>query len=218
MSTDTTEFHREPKQSRSRASLERLLRAAADLLIEKGYAEFTLQEVSKRANVSIGSIYNRFNSKENLIRQVQRNELEALEVDSAVAINMIRRQNLKLRQLVPAVIRQYGDILRKDQGILRPLMEISVVDEVVREIGKQHAWQNTEDFLKLLLECKDEITQPDPTRAVHRGVMYAYSALSRFLGLGFVDSTSGEEDWDEMLEDLSEITLHYLLGHPDNIR
>ena len=48
--------------------------------------------------------------------------------------------------------------------------------------------------------------------------MYAYSALSRFLGLGFVDSTSGEEDWDEMLEDLSEITLHYLLGHPDNIR
>ena len=119
---------------------------------------------------------------------------------------------------MPAVIRQYGDILRKYQGILRPLMEISVVDEVVREIGKQHAWQNTEDFLKLLLECKDEITQPDPTRAVHRGFMYAYSALSRFLGLGFVDSTSGEEDWDEMLEDLSEITLHYLLGHPDNIR
>lgn len=185
MSTDTTEFHREPKQSRSRASLERLLRAAADLLIEKGYAEFTLQEVSKRANVSIGSIYNRFNSKENLIRQVQRNELEALEVDSAVAINMIRRQNLKLRQLVPAVIRQYGDILRKYQGILRPLMEISVVDEVVREIGKQHAWQNTEDFLKLLLECKDEITQPDSNPCRSPWFYVCLFCFIPFSGAGF---------------------------------
>ena len=70
---ESSSYIREPKQSRSKASLERLLKSAAELLTEKGYAEFTLQEVSARAQVSIGSIYNRFKSKDDLIRQIQKN-------------------------------------------------------------------------------------------------------------------------------------------------
>ena len=55
---------REPKQDRSRASFERVLDAATALLAEKGYSEFTLQELSNRSKVSIGSIYGRVNGKD----------------------------------------------------------------------------------------------------------------------------------------------------------
>ena len=75
-------YLKEPKQNRSKASLERLLNAACELLTENGYKDFTLQEVSKRAKVSIGSIYNRFKSKEDLIRLLQVRELETLEVET----------------------------------------------------------------------------------------------------------------------------------------
>jgi hypothetical protein len=37
----------EPKQDRSRASFERVLDAATTLLSEKGYSEFTLQELEQ---------------------------------------------------------------------------------------------------------------------------------------------------------------------------
>ncbi|MBR9791465.1 MAG: TetR/AcrR family transcriptional regulator [Gammaproteobacteria bacterium] len=216
--TTPKSYLKEPKQNRSKASLERLLSAASELLIEKGYKDFTLQEVSKRAKVSIGSIYNRFKSKEDLIRLIQQRALESLEVESAMVITRIRRKQLKLRLLVPEVIAEYGNLLNKYKGILRPLMEVSAVDEVVLAYGKTHAAQNIADFIQLLLECKDEISQPAPERAVDHIFKVVYAALARYLGLGIMDNVSGEGDWEELLDDLSQITLHYLLGHPDNLK
>ena len=211
-------YLKEPKQNRSKASLERLLNAACELLTENGYKDFTLQEVSKRAKVSIGSIYNRFKSKEDLIRLLQVRELETLEVETAMVITRIRRKQLKLRLLVPEVVSEYANLLKKHKGILRPLMEISAVDEVVATYGKTHAAQNIADFIQLLLERKEEISQPDPARAVDHIFKVVYAALARYLGLGIMDGVSGEGDWEELLDDLSQITLHYLLGHPDNLK
>ena len=45
---------RRPQQGRSKASLERMLEAAKGLMLELGSEDFTLLEVSKRGNVSIG--------------------------------------------------------------------------------------------------------------------------------------------------------------------
>src|SRR5579884_2689085 len=58
---------RPPLQRRSQESLERVLQAGLDLLVEEGFEGFTLQEVSRRAGVSIGSIYARVPSREALI-------------------------------------------------------------------------------------------------------------------------------------------------------
>src|SRR3954469_71409 len=61
---------RPPLQNRSRASLERVLVAGQRLLEEEGWEGFTVQEVSRRAKVSLGSIYARAPSKEALILAV----------------------------------------------------------------------------------------------------------------------------------------------------
>ena len=61
---------RKPQQGRSKASLERMLAAGRELMLDRGSEEFTLQEVSERGQVSIGSIYLRFESKDNLVRGV----------------------------------------------------------------------------------------------------------------------------------------------------
>lgn len=211
-------YARTPKQSRSQASLERLLNAALELLSEKGYSEFTLQEVSKRAKVSIGSIYNRFSGKDDLIREVQERQLNLMEVETTVLINNLRRQELPLLELVPAITREYGLLLKRHSTFLRPLMEIASTDPVVAQNGKKHFAQNIGDFERLLLERRNEIRQTNPERAVRTCFQVIYASLSRYLGLGTVAEIIGEGDWDSLLEDLSLVALHFLLGHPDQLK
>ncbi len=57
----------ELKQVRSRLSTGRLLRTAAELIIERGYERTTLSAVGKRAGYSHGLVTRRFGSKDGLL-------------------------------------------------------------------------------------------------------------------------------------------------------
>ena len=72
----------EPKQQRSRDSFAKVRAAVLQLLHERGTGQFALAEVSARAEVSIGSIYGRVSSKAELLRVVQNQEFERLDVET----------------------------------------------------------------------------------------------------------------------------------------
>ena len=59
-----------PTQGRSRATVEAVLEATAQLLAESGYAALTTNHIADRAGVSIGSIYQYFPGKEAIVAQV----------------------------------------------------------------------------------------------------------------------------------------------------
>src|SRR4030095_4207181 len=69
---------RPPKQERSRQSLERVIEASMALLEEQGFDAFTIQDVSQRADVSVGAIYARFGNKESLLRAVHKHAMESI--------------------------------------------------------------------------------------------------------------------------------------------
>lgn len=209
---------REPKQDRSRASFERVLDAATTLLSEKGYSEFTLQELSNRSKVSIGSIYGRVQGKDDLIRLVQIRVLDRLDIDQAKFINRLRRQELPLRELVLETVTQFGTFLRKNASILRAFMELGAGDPVAGEIGKRHYNQALHDFRLLLLERRDEIRHVDPDHAVVACFNVVYASLGRYLGLGTMGNQSELGDWDQLLEDVSLMALFFLLGDPRSVR
>ncbi len=212
-----TKYVREPKQGRSSASLERLLNASREVLAEKSYAEFTLQEVSKRSAVSIGSMYCRFSGKEDLIRQVQQREIKLMDDDFSLRIHSLRRQELKLLELVPALIREFGEFLRKYKDILRPFMEVALVDEVIAKTGGESFHHTKEDFVRLIMECRDEIPHADPDRAVTVFFNLIYASLARYLGFGSIEELNKEVVWDTLLDDLTQVGLCYLLVDPKNI-
>jgi AcrR family transcriptional regulator len=56
-----------PRQARSRATVEAIVTAGAQVLIEQGYEGATTARVAERAGVSIGSLYQYFPNKEALI-------------------------------------------------------------------------------------------------------------------------------------------------------
>ncbi len=55
---------RRPQQERSRGTVDSILAAATRLLISKGYARTTTNEIAETAGVSVGSLYQYFPSKD----------------------------------------------------------------------------------------------------------------------------------------------------------
>jgi AcrR family transcriptional regulator len=56
-----------PRQARSKATVDAVITAAAQVLIERGYEGATTARVAERAGVSVGSLYQYFPNKEALI-------------------------------------------------------------------------------------------------------------------------------------------------------
>jgi AcrR family transcriptional regulator len=63
---------KKPLQDRSRATVDALLEATADILVRHGYARLTTNRVAERAGVNIASLYQFFPGKEALVAELQR--------------------------------------------------------------------------------------------------------------------------------------------------
>ncbi len=75
--------HRLPPADRRRE----LLRAAADCLVERGYAGTSVREICRRAGVSPGLLTHYFPGKTALIAEVYRDVADALAADLAAAVD-----------------------------------------------------------------------------------------------------------------------------------
>lgn len=80
MSGASSSFLRPARQRRSRRSLERIIEALDALIEEKTFEEITVTEVCKRAEVGVGTFYDRVGSKESLLEHLrQRLYAETIE-------------------------------------------------------------------------------------------------------------------------------------------
>lgn len=96
--TDILLPRRRPAQARSRERFNRILKAARGVLVDSGFESFTFDEVSRRAEVPIGTLYQFFANKYVLICELDRQ-------DTAENLEEIR----KFSEHVPAL--QWPDFL-----------------------------------------------------------------------------------------------------------
>lgn len=68
-----------PRQQRSRATVQTILAAAAQVLEQRGHAGFNTNRVAQRAGVSIGSVYQYFASKQALLAALGSANVDATE-------------------------------------------------------------------------------------------------------------------------------------------
>src|ERR1700730_10429964 len=139
-----------------------MIEAAKEILHEGGLAALTLAEVSRQSRVSIGSIYCRVDSKEDLVRAVQARALEEMDHEFAMLVNRVRRKSLPLRALVPTMTRELALYLRRHAPLLRAFMQQAVDDPVLEAVGKKSFQQNALDFKLILLDRQAEIRHPEP--------------------------------------------------------
>lgn len=206
----TEGMSRKPQQGRSRASLERMLAAARDLMIERGSEEFTLQEVSQRGNVSIGSIYLRFESKENLVRAVI--SASDAEIDAAEAgmFARLRDECASLGQFVPRYVEAYAEVLRQFAPLLRLSMQRASFDPQVSGPGKVRANTAASAATAAILAFSEEIAGPDHQIKADAAFRIIFATLARHLSLGSTFESMDPFDWDLLKRELGRMTLAYL--------
>ena len=202
---------RSPKQRRSQASFERVLDAAAGLLAEHGHEGFTLQEVSRRSGVSIGSIYCRVDGKKSLLRAVDQRLLARFNAEHTEVVSVARSRGSKLADVLPALVHELGEFLKRNAPFLRALIALSKADPWVGTEGKKSYADLTSKVFALLKEHRQEIRHPEPDHAVEFCFEILYGALGRTLGIGTI-SVPADRNLDRLIEDLSILCGGFLLS------
>jgi AcrR family transcriptional regulator len=213
MGLATASVIRQPKQRRSRQSLERVVAATAALISKRGSADFTLSDVSDRSGVSIGSIYGRFSGKDELVRVVQEHLNGQLHAEFAEFEARMHPQSLKLVRLVPAAVNELANLLRKHAPFLRAMIELSLTDTVIAAQGRRIYFDHAGRFKNVLMDCRGEIKHRNPEHAAEFCFTVVYQMVANHLGFG--DRASSDEDrWGQLLDDLRVLCLRYLTAHP----
>ena len=204
---------RSPKQARSRESFERVIEATLSLLGERSYEQLTLAEISQRAEASIGSIYGRVKGKEELLRAAQVTFFERCAEQYDELVRQIRSGPPKLELVVPALVKGLGERLRANAGPLRTFMSRGVVDPVIGAAGRAFYEQHHGALIRVVVDLKDQIVHPDPARAAESALALVFAAQARYLGLDS-SAPSGEGNWAQILDDLADMMLAFLLFTP----
>jgi AcrR family transcriptional regulator len=203
---------RVPKQKRSQESLERVLDASIRLLAEEGFDAFTIQDVSQRADVSVGAIYARFGSKESLLRAVHRHAMESLEpAQDALAVVDGR----PAADVIAEAVRAVAEIFRTNRGLLRAFMHLGAVDDEIARRGSQSSSALARRFKAAVLLHRDEIEHPDPEKAVDVAFRMAYCTFARQVMYGPTFESDRPIAWDELVNEVGAACAAYLLaGRP----
>lgn len=100
---------------------EQILSAAASCFRERGIKATTMQEIAKRAGISVGNFYNYFDGKDAIIDEFAQREVARLAREIDEIVN--GRVSLEEQQ------RQFCDSLRKQLEVQRVRVKIEIIEE-----------------------------------------------------------------------------------------
>ncbi|WP_079730742.1 TetR/AcrR family transcriptional regulator [Novosphingobium mathurense] len=200
---------RTPQQSRSKATLERMLAAARALMLERGSEDFTLIDVEKLGKVSIGSIYLRFNSKDNLVRAVITEALAQIQAAEDVLLKQVMAKATSLEEFIPAYTDGFAEILKGNAPILRLSMQRAEDDPVIKESGRAAAQHSITQFTEAITSFSGEIAGQVDMK-VFAAYQIIYAVLARGLNLSPNGGAEQHYQWDMLKRELGKMVLAYL--------
>jgi AcrR family transcriptional regulator len=122
-----------PRQARSRATVDAILDAGAQVLGRRGWAKFTTNEVAETAGVSIGSLYQYFPNKAVLVETITRRHFDdVLRVLQAIAADA-KPTNERAESLVAGMIAIHS----VNPALHRILMEETPISAATRAAHDQ---------------------------------------------------------------------------------
>lgn len=123
---------RSAKQARSKATVETILEATAQILAREGLAKLNTNAIAKRAGVSVGSIYEYFSNKREIIDALLDRHLaqgEAAVLEGAAILNEDPSPEDVVRALVSGAVRLHEN----DPALHRVLSTQIELDEAQRQ-------------------------------------------------------------------------------------
>jgi AcrR family transcriptional regulator len=152
-----------PQQARSRAALQRLLASAEHVLVNDGIDEFTIARVADHAGISVGGVYRRFASKEQLIEAIREALMERLEDAVAQALQNAEPSVAGVMDAFTAAIGEtMADCGRIIPAVLAGARSVDVPERGLRTVMNLQQW-----FFEAVGPHQQEIRHPDPAAALN---------------------------------------------------
>lgn len=197
-----------PRQARSRATFERLLDAAQELLEHEGVDGTSMAAVAQRAGSSIGALYTRVPDKTTLVRAVQLRLLERQVSGVEELAGAGSQADVPLQAVIERLLAMVTSTILADAGLLRAIIVQGMRDPVMRErvnIGLDSLSRLLADVLH---RRSDEHTHPDSELAADMVVRAISGVLQQVVVL--------ERPFNERLaSELQTLVLRYLGATPE---
>jgi AcrR family transcriptional regulator len=207
--SNSTPSVRPPQQRRSRDSYERVLGAAHALLEENGFDGFTVQEVARRASVSVGAIYERFGNKETLLRAVHARLMESMTRATQAAAARHGHRDDAAQAIDDAVV-SAAQVMSANRKALRVFMHLGAVDAVISDAGSTSSRAQCASFKLALMPYVEQFGHPQPEVALDVVFRVVYSTLARQVMYGPVFESDVRLSWKRLIAELSDLGAAYL--------
>jgi len=203
------------KQTRSRESLQRLLKAATEILTERGLEGATIPCIAARAGLSPGAVYRRFPDKDALLQTVVFTVLEQNDENTKTLLTPKFAEEGSLKFFAKQIIQKSLEGQRQNANLMRALDQYihTHPNAAFRKKVNQLNIRTLRRVADFLLLKRKEIKHPDPEAAVSFALMQVGFALREMIMLDTIS-----EDWssllpkddNQLLRELTRAFLSYL--------
>jgi AcrR family transcriptional regulator len=200
-----------PKQQRSRASLERVLAAATEILERDGYDGLSVQEVCRRAGAGVGVIYSRLGSKEGLLMAVHARLLQQLDADCEELLGALHAFTGPTGQLVRRAVAAQAETFRRHERLLRVFLARAETERWIPDRSAGTRGAHATAFRDLLLTRRADLAHADPRLAVDVAHRMVRETLARQVVRGPASDPSRAIAWDVLVAELGRACAAYLL-------
>ncbi len=201
---------RPPQQTRSQATLDRILDAAEALVAEKGFEDTPVGEVVRRAGSSVGAFYTRFKDKDGLLYALYERYLEQATATADDALEPTRWEGAGVPEILLSVVRFLVQIYREQAGLMRAFVLRNQTDPEFRARQDRLSHYVTDKLTALLLERRDEMATASPERACAFGLTMAFNTIESTVLFGELRSSRFSFTDDELAAEITRATLAYL--------
>lgn len=192
-----------PVQARSTASVNAILEATIQVLLDIGKERLTTTRVAYRAGVSVGTLYQYFPNKSALLQAVLRNHLESV----AEALEKVCREEKgrPLPQMVTRVVNTFLEAKMKDLKTSIALYSVSSDVDGLR-IAKEVGARVNKAVVSMLASAPQPLGKD--SQLVASVIQGAMAGVSRRL----LESTSPEKQYKPLSEELVLMMRAYLVA------
>lgn len=202
---------RPPQRVQRRATLDRLLDAAEQMLATQTWEETSVTEVARQAGSSVGAFYSRFADKDALLHALHERFMAEAFATTDMVLDPERWNDATIADIMKDAVVFTVAIYRERAGLIRAFLIRSSSDPQFRERTLQLRRHLTDRLRALILARRRELLHPAPAIAAEFTMRMVHAMLQASAFIEDVPETSGSRlSDDQMTSELIYATLAYL--------
>lgn len=204
--------YKRPKQNRSERTSERIIAAALELFSKKPFEEVSVGDIARKARVSIGGFYARFESKETLLSWFDEHFLDREKEQRTLQFREDRWKGKSTAEVVEAYLKRGASYLRKYKPLLSRITLNVRSGPAPQGLERAREFNAAvhKSFIDLLLSRKSEMCHPDPDFAIKFALMAVTAAMREQILFGERHLNPVDVSDTSLIQELTQMFLRYI--------